>query len=120
MQTLPKTIATGDFQSDRAQFIADTLVLSEEQRAELIADIADDKFREKLAANDPVILMAAMESFALRDGPALLELFLNDGAAFRALLAARMVELVREDAEMEAVESVERSERLFVEARLEH
>lgn len=120
MQNPSQTAATGDYQADRAQFIVDHLVLSAEQRAELIAEIADEKFKAKLAANDPVNFIAAMESFAIADAPALLQLFLTDAAAFRALLVARMVELVREDAEMEAVESLERSERLFSEARLEH
>lgn len=120
MRTLPQTDQTGDYLSNRAQYVRDKLALSEEQRDELIADIANDKFREKLAANDPVNLLAALESFSMKDGQMLLNLFMTDGAAFRALVAARMVELIREDAEFEAVEAVEKNERLIREDRLEH
>jgi hypothetical protein len=120
MRTLPQTEQTGDYLSNRAQDVRDMLALSEEQREELIADIASEKFREKLAANDPVNLLAALESFSLKDGQMLLNLFMTDGAAFRALIAARMVELIQEDAEFDAADAVEKSESLIRQERLEH
>lgn len=120
MRTLPQTDQTGDYLSNRAQHVRDMLALSEEQREELIADIVHEKFREKLAANDPVNLLAALESFSLKDGPMLLNLFMTDGAAFRALIAARMVELIQEDAEFDAADAVEKSESLIRQERLEH
>ena len=84
---------------------------TESMRDELIADIAADKLKAKLAKLGPIDFLAAMESFTRDEAPNAFAMFLADPAGFRDLLVGKMIEQMKLDAEIEAIKAVEMLER---------
>lgn len=80
-------------------------------RAELVNRIAHEKFDAKIAALKPVDVIAALQSFELRDGEVVCAAFLESGSALRALIAGRFFELLASESFDEAEKAVQMIER---------
>lgn len=80
-------------------------------RAELVNRIAQEKFDAKVAKLQPIDVIAAMQSFDVRDGEVVCAAFLESGSSLRTLIAGRFFELLASECFEQAEKAVQMIER---------
>lgn len=80
-------------------------------RTELVNRIAHEKFDGKIAAFQPIDLIAALQSFDMDDADAIVAAFLDSGSALRTLIAGRFFELLAAESYELAEKAVQMIER---------